>query len=173
MAKIKPLPDGVSPIPESEKYTDKFGTVKERFWKRVHKTDTCWWWIGGRSRDYGRLTINRKGVRAHRLSYELNIGPIADGLFVCHRCDHPLCVRPDHLFLGTHIENVRDSVRKGRFRDCRGEKNGAAKLTAKEVMGIRLRYASGLYKQIDLCREYKISPMAMSDLLRGKTWRHI
>lgn len=74
----------------------------------------CLLWLAGSSRGYGVLTINYKAKQAHRLAYELNHGPIPVGLFVCHRCDTPACCNPDHLFLGTQRDNVRDSVSKGR-----------------------------------------------------------
>ncbi len=90
----------------------------ERFWSKVIKTDTCWEWqgkpdIGG----YGIFVIRSyERIRAHRFSWELyNRCPVPDGMFVCHHCDNPRCVRPDHLFIGTNQDNLRDASVKGRL----------------------------------------------------------
>lgn len=100
---------------------DRKRSVEHRFVKRfnaIFKSDGCWEWPGQRtSGGYGTL---RKGGRdqstaySHRLSYTINIGPIPEGMVVCHRCDNPPCCRPDHLFLGTQAENVADKIAKGR-----------------------------------------------------------
>lgn len=90
--------------------------VADRFWEKVQKTDSCWLWTGGSvPRGYGRFLWpdGRKGY-AHRFSYELANGPVPDGLWVLHCCDNPPCVRPDHLWLGTHADNMHDMAAKGR-----------------------------------------------------------
>lgn len=89
----------------------------DAFWSRVDTSGDCLVWTGAKTpKGYGVLTLNGRRWYAHRLSYTLTNGPIPDGLFVCHRCDHPPCVRPDHLFLGTMQENFADMRRKGRAR---------------------------------------------------------
>ena len=90
-----------------------------RFWSKVQPTEGCWLWTGARSTEgYGYIGVgprrNHKDVLAHRLMWELTYGPIPNGLWVLHRCDTPSCVRPDHLFLGTHQDNMDDMKRKGR-----------------------------------------------------------
>lgn len=97
-------------------YAHKSRPLPERFWSKVEKTDACWLWRGGvKPNGYGRFVIGHSTqVYAHRFAWELTNGAVADGLFVCHHCDTPLCVRPDHLFLGTHTENMRDMLAKGR-----------------------------------------------------------
>lgn len=83
-----------------------------RFWAKVSKTDGCWLWTGGRSNDgYG----NFDNKRPHRFSYELAFGPIPPKLNICHHCDTPLCVRPEHLFVGTQKDNIQDALAKNRM----------------------------------------------------------
>lgn len=94
------------------------GTDEYRFWFRVDKTPGCWVWTGGRGAgkfDYGYFwTSEKKLVKAHRFSFEMEHGSIPDGMVICHRCDNPPCVRPDHLFLGTQKDNIHDMDAKGR-----------------------------------------------------------
>jgi hypothetical protein len=92
-------------------------TLEDRFWPNVQKTSGCWNWIGAeqsKGRGYGTIGKDGKTLRAHRVSWEMHNGPIPEGLIVCHKCDNPKCVRPEHLFLGTHSDNVADKVAKGR-----------------------------------------------------------
>lgn len=132
------------------------GTVAERFERRVDKSDPdgCWPWTGGRSsggygvvRKTGRLADG--STTAHRMAWQLTYGPIPDGVEVCHRCDTPPCVRPDHLFLGTSRENAADMVAKGRQShhsppDQRGERNHGARLTDAQVAEMRALFDGGV-----------------------------
>ena len=74
----------------------------------------CWLWDGRDIKGYGAVSVANKSKLAHRVSYEYHKGPIPDGMFVLHKCDMPLCINPEHLFLGTHAENMADMKRKGR-----------------------------------------------------------
>lgn len=92
--------------------------LEDRFLLKVRKTDDCWFWIGARASfdGYGSIRFQGKNMSAHRASYMLYKGPIPPGMYVCHTCDTPPCVRPEHLFLGTHTDNMRDKMAKGRHR---------------------------------------------------------
>lgn len=88
--------------------------IADRFWPKVQKTDVCWLWIGATSAGYGR--IGRGRAKDHEVSWELHNGPVPHGLWVLHKCDNPPCVRPDHLFLGTQSDNMKDAEAKGRLK---------------------------------------------------------
>lgn len=89
-----------------------------RFWENVQKTDgnRCWPWLGVTDHHgYGRIAFRTQNIKAHRVSYEMHHGPIADGDVICHVCDNPNCVNPNHLFSGSQSENMQDASRKGRL----------------------------------------------------------
>jgi HNH endonuclease len=91
--------------------------AEERFWNKVQKgnTSVCWLWIAGRSgHRYGKLRWDNRIVAAHRVSYLIHYGPIPSGKYICHHCDNPICVNPYHLYLGSALENNRDTLRRQR-----------------------------------------------------------
>jgi hypothetical protein len=90
------------------------GTVPERFWSKVQKSDGCWLWNGRNGPPAARMLIAGRFELAHRVSWRLHFGEIPAGKYVCHHCDNPPCVRPDHLFVGTPRDNMRDMIAKGR-----------------------------------------------------------
>jgi hypothetical protein len=153
--------------------------LAQRFWEKVHCTKTCWIWTGHQlPKGYGKISIggdHGQMLLAHRVSWELHNGPITDGLFVCHRCNNPSCVRPDHLYLGTNSENIRDAIRDGIVvgGSSLGEKNGSARLTPGQVVDIRrMRNSEGLSLR-ELAVEYGVSVSAIHRAATGRTWAHL
>lgn len=142
-----------------------------RFWERVLKSDGCWEWTGIKHyKGYGEFTpLGHRKVKAHRYSYILHYGPISDEIQVLHKCDNPPCVRPDHLFLGTNLDNKIDSMQKGRH--AKHERNGSAKVTMDQVEEIRRTYSGGTVTQTSLARLYGLSTREMCAIVRFETWR--
>ena len=92
--------------------------LEKRFWEKVEKRgdNDCWIWKGTKQKNgYGRIKVDGKSLLAHRLSYELNMSKIPNGLWVLHKCDNPKCVNPNHLFLGNRSDNMKDAFKKGRM----------------------------------------------------------
>lgn len=151
--------------------------LEDRFWSKVKKGAGCWLWQGRTSQfGHGILDITAgKGVRAHRYSWELVNGPIPEGLVVCHLCDVPACVRPDHLTLGTRAYNSNDMWTKGRGRPgvARGERQGSAKMTEAKVRAIRARYARGDVTHAELAAKHSVTPAAISHIVNRRNWRHV
>lgn len=129
----------------------------------------CWLWTGTLNpRGYGGIGFKEHtNLIAHRVSWILHRGEIPDGLCVCHKCDNPPCVNPDHLFLGTHQDNKDDCCRKKRHRY--GEKCSRAKLTDKDVIAIRKDHRP----VVILAALYHVSPETISGVRHGRNWRHL
>lgn len=103
-------------------------TLRDIFWTKVAKSDNCWEWQGRIKHDgYGTVTVLGTAFFAHRLAYELFVGPIPPNLLICHHCDNRRCVRPDHLFVGTQQDNSRDMVKKGRHHVNKQWRTGRCK----------------------------------------------
>jgi HNH endonuclease len=151
--------------------------LSDRFWNKVKKTNTCWLWTAGQQGNgYGtfRTKNPRRHVLAHRMAWELTYGPIPEGKQVCHHCDTRHCIRPDHLFLGTQCDNIRDAFRKGRFpvnhgKWNKGEVNGSAKLTAADVTKIRSMTGT----QQEIANIFGINQSHVSRIKRCSSWNHM
>jgi hypothetical protein len=128
----------------------------------------CHSFIGTKTRGYGMLWWEGRMELAHRVAWQLANGPITGGLLVLHRCDNCACVRVDHLFLGTHADNMADMKSKGRGRGARlaGEANPQAKLTATQVTEIRCSPDSGR----GVANRFGVSEATISFIRSGKRW---
>jgi len=144
----------------------------ERFWNKVNKSSGCWEWLGAKDRDgYGYFGVKRKAKKAHRLSWLLFFKTDPGKYHVCHKCDNPSCVNPDHLFLGSHTDNVQDCVRKG--RNNIGTRNGSSKLTPDDIQEIRRKYKFRTYGTTKLAEEYGVSYQMIHRIVTDKNWRHV
>lgn len=144
--------------------------IELRFWTKVDKRgpNGCWLWTATTNqKGYGRIRHNRKLQSAHRVSYELCIGPVPDGLFVLHRCDNPRCVNPTHLFLGTNDENMADKASKGRQSRLHGDRNPNVKITAADAQAIKQSTAT----RRELARRYGVCEGHVSHIRAGRSWR--
>jgi hypothetical protein len=150
--------------------------LSERFWFSVLKSEGCWEWQGCRNVEGGYGVIRfGKHLLTHRVSWELHNGQIPDGLCVLHHCDNPACVRPDHLFLGTHQENMDDKSRKGRNSPpaaMKGEEHENAKLRDGDIPLIRRAVAIG-FRQKDVAAAYGVAQSLVSRIATGGSWGHI
>lgn len=170
----------------------------DNFWRKVDKNGptpphmphlgSCWVWTGcADQRLYGLFKIGGRMHRAHRFAWTMARGVIPDGLYVCHKCDNPSCVRLDHLFTGTGGDNVADKMSKGRHRVAaadghgwrthpesipRGEKHGGAKLTTSAVLEIR-RLAAGGERHRRLSEVFGVTIKSVGAIVQRRTWKHL
>lgn len=158
----------------AHKYTPEERLAK--FWSRVDKSggeDACWNWLAGHNqKGYGVAQWNGKHAKAHRISYLLAHGEFDNRLLVLHACDNPRCVNPKHLFLGTHQDNERDKVAKGRHLQ---QLSKISKLSPDQVLEIRRRAALGGKgnKQVDLAREFSVFACTIMNIVHRRTWKHL
>lgn len=190
-------------VPRAPKEINLTEKNLRNFWKKVDKRgpDDCWLWTASKSSTgYGQLMAGGRILKSHRIAWTLTGGAIPNGFCVCHKCDTPACVNPAHLFIGSHTDNMRDMINKGRGavgdrhgsrihpervprgdrsgsrlhpeRVPRGEAVGTAKLTASQVIEIRALYADGdTLKR--LASRFGVSFSVIGSITRRETWRHI
>ena len=145
---------------------------------KINPETQCWEWQGSKRNGYGRMIVGsrkdqtRKSESAHRVSYEIYHGEIPNGMEVCHKCDNPCCINPEHLFVGTRQDNMRDREIKGRNKPQQGEKNGRAKLTQSQIIEIRQSRNFGMsYGQ--LANNFGVNKKTIIDIVKGKNWRSV
>lgn len=168
-------------------YYQRFKTIEERFWEKVavRGDDECWEWLASKvgPLKYGHFWGGKDSgqIMAHRFSWIIHYGEIPEGMYVCHHCDNPPCVNPNHLFLGTYSDNMFDMWNKGRHDlddfwsdyDTSGEGNGKSKLRRKDILQIRKLWRMG-YSQIEIQKIYpNVQKPAIWKIVHRKTWKHI
>ena len=145
-------------------------TLAARFWAKVNKTDACWLWTGAKNRKgYGVINTTAGMSLAHRVSYELSGSPIPPAKHVLHQCDTPGCVNPEHLFLGTNLDNVRDRDSKQRGNQVHGTANGRAKVSDAAVKVIRCSPLSTR----ELATIFQIDITTVRQIINKETWKHV
>ena len=147
-------------------------TTEDRFWAKVDKTDSCWLWTAAKVRHGYGLFHWPQGDRqaqgtAHRYSWRLHRGEIPAEMFVLHRCDNPSCVNPDHLFLGTHRENMKDKMAKGRWN------TGHGKRIAPDTVRLIRREVNNGTSRGAMARRLGVSATMVSEICSGKRWKNI
>lgn len=186
-------------------------TTEDRLWRKVNKDGpipthcphlgNCWEWTGNKGGSgYGMIWFEGRSRPSHRICWQLIYGPIPEGLIICHHCDNRLCVRPDHLFIGTIADNNADMMEKGRYARglqsgahthpervarglragvhtkpetrARGERHGRSKFTEAIVIEIRRLYAGG-ESQRSISNRLGVSQPAISTIVRGIHWTHV
>ncbi len=139
------------------------------FWTHLITDGDCWRWTATHNSDgYGIIWLSGKYWLSHRFSYALHFGEIPVGMLVCHHCDTPDCVNPEHLFLGTQKDNMEDCEAKGRTR--RGETHPSAKLTVADVIAIREAINTS---QRELAEEFGVARSTIGEIRTGVKWKSL
>jgi hypothetical protein len=140
----------------------------KRFWSHVDvgRDDECWDWKLGTDHGYGKLGVNKKIMRAHRVAYEITNGSLSDNILILHSCDRPICCNPKHLSAGTHLDNARDRLSKGRSGKAHSK---IIKLSPEIAINLRADFFAGMSKHA-LARKYSITPRHVRSVVSGEHW---
>ena len=147
--------------------------VPSDIWKKIQKGsgDECWNWIGMVDGcGYGMMKIKQRGYRTHRIAYELTYGDIPEGLCILHSCDNPACCNPKHLRIGTHKDNMKDMLDKGRRFKTEKENNPNHKLIQCQVDEIRILYSLGNTSYKKLGKKFHVTDVQIGNIVRKDMW---
>lgn len=159
----------------------------DRFWAKVQKTDGCWLFTGAKGGGgYGVFWLDGRQIPAHRFAWTEVNGELPPGFILCHHCDNPPCIRPDHIFPGTYADNMRDAAEKGRMPTgekhgskthpeavLRGEDNANARLNPDVVRSIRAAYQANGATVSAISRRFDIDRATVRQIVHRRTWRHV
>lgn len=152
---------------------NKSESIKDRFMKKVAQGTGCWMWTASAMNSgYGQFGHNGTMRQAHRVSYELHIGPIPSGRSILHSCDNKLCVNPAHLRPGTHSENIKEAYARNRRAkpDVAGEKHPRASIKMVDAIRMRDLRTAGMTVTA-IARRYGVKRSLVSDVVNGRCWR--
>lgn len=168
-------PSASSEVSEEIFYVNLTPKQISRFWSKTSKLENgCIVWNAARySSGYGVIRLEKRNHATHRVSYFLKFGPFMKDSEICHHCDNPPCCNPNHLFIGTHTDNMRDMFSKNRRESAKGEKHGSAKLTPAQVIELRERYARGEGSMEILGAQYGITRQSAYLIISRQCWKHI
>jgi hypothetical protein len=145
-------------------------SLEERFFNKVNKTEDCWLWAGRKNaQGYGRFDVGDGAVFSHRLVLHFEGLDVPSGMDVLHRCDTPACVNPEHLWLGTHVDNMQDMLHKGRHITFRGSAHKRALLTEQKVLEIR----ADKRNNAPVAKEYGVSASLVGNIRARRCWKHV
>lgn len=143
-------------------------TFEKRMDNYLVQDNGCWLWNGtSKTNGYGTMPVNGKTKMVHRLAYEKAYGEIPEGLMVCHKCNTRLCINPDHLYVGTHNDNMKDMANSDVMK---GEANPQSILTQSQVLEIRQHIQERKIVYRELAKMYGVSRTAIKDIASGRTW---
>ena len=158
-------------------FEDQKERILKRMMSKIKVVDNgCWEWTGNKNQNnYGVMGVSSidglKQYKAHRLMYKIKNGDISNNFLVCHKCDNPSCCNPDHLFLGTYLDNINDRILKG--RTVKGENQGSSKLRSEQINEIRNKYIPKKYTLKRLAKEYGVHHSTIYNVVKRVKWKHI